>query len=145
MKWITRSHVHVDRVACPWLIERFVDTQAEILFAADSLVEKMGREENAIPFDIEDAELGHHGDDCTFRAILKKYELTDPVLHKLGDIVNAADTGDLKAHPYAAGLEAIARGFSLMYPDDNENLEWQFPVYDALYAALKCEGRNPGK
>lgn len=139
MKWITRSHVHVDRVACPWLIERFVDNQAEILFAADSLVEKIGREENAIPFDIEDAELGHHGGDCTFRAILKKYDLTDPVLHKLGEIVNAADTGDLKAHPYAAGLEAMARGFSLMYPDDNENLEWQFPVYDALYAALKCE------
>ena len=142
MKWITRSHVHVDRVACPWLIERFVDNQAEILFAADSLVEKIGREENAIPFDIEDAELGHHGGDCTFRAILKKYDLTDPVLHKLGDIVNAADTGDLKAHPYAAGLEALARGFSLMYPDDNENLEWQFPVYDALYAALKCEGEK---
>ena len=142
MKWITRSHVHVDRVACPWLIERFVDNQAEILFAADSLVEKIGREENAVPFDIEDAELRHHGGDCTFRAILKKYDLTDPVLHKLGDIVNAADTGDLKAHPYAAGLEALARGFSLMYPDDNENLEWQFPVYDALYAALKCEGEK---
>lgn len=134
--------MHVDRVACPWLIERFVDNQAEILFAADSLVEKIGREENAIPFDIDDAELGHHGNDCTFRAILKKYDLTDPVLHKLGDIVNAADTGDLKAHPYAAGLEAVARGFSLMYPDDNENLEWQFPVYDALYAALKCEGEK---
>lgn len=134
--------MHVDRVACPWLIERFVDNQAEILFAADSLVEKIGREENAVPFDIDDAELGHHGNDCTFRAILKKYDLTDPVLHKLGDIVNAADTGDLKAHPYAAGLEALARGFSLMYPDDNENLEWQFPVYDALYAALKCEGEK---
>ncbi|MBI4352089.1 MAG: chromate resistance protein [Elusimicrobia bacterium] len=139
MKWVTRAHVHVDRVACPWLIERFVDSRAEILFAADSLVDKIAREENAIPFDVEDAELGHHGVDCTFRAILKKYDLTDPVLHKLGDIVNAADTGHLKAHPYAAGLEALARGFSLMYPDDNENLEYQFPVYDALYAALKGE------
>ena len=142
MKWITRAHVHVDRVACPWLIERFVDTQAEILFAADSLVEKIGREENAIPFDIEDAELGHHGGDCTFRAILKKYDLTDPILHKLGDIVNAADTGNLKAHPYAAGLEVIARGFSLMYPDDDDNLERQFLVYDALYAAIKCEEKK---
>ena len=139
MKWITRSHIHVDRVACPWLIERFVDSQAEILFAADSLVEKIAREENAIPFDIEDAELGHHGDECTFRAILKKYDLTDPVLLKMADIVNAADAGDLKAHPYAAGLEAIARGFSLMFPNDDENLEHQFFVYDALYAALKCE------
>ncbi|OIO01613.1 MAG: chromate resistance protein [Elusimicrobia bacterium CG_4_10_14_0_2_um_filter_56_8] len=142
MKWITRSHVHVDRVACPWLIERFVDSEADIIFAADSLVEKTAREENAIPFDIEDAELGHHGDDCTFRAIINKYELTDPVLLRMAEIVNAADTGDFKAHPYAAGLEALARGFSVMYPDDNENLEWQFPVYDALYAALKCEEKK---
>jgi len=139
MKWITRSHVHVDRVACPWLIERFVDSQAEILFAADSLVDKIAREENAIPFDVEDAELGHHGDDCTFRAILKKYDLTDPVLLRMADIVNAADTHNLKDHPYAAGLEAVARGFSLMYPDDNDNLDHQFTVYDALYAALKSE------
>ena len=142
MKWITRSHVHVDRVACPWLIERFVDSQAEIIFAADGLVDKLAREENAIAFDVEDAELSRHGDDCTFRAILKKYDLTDPVLAKMADIVNAAELGDLKAHPYAAGLEALARGFSLMCPGDDENLEWQFPVYDALYAALKCETRG---
>lgn len=142
MKWITRSHVHVDRVACPWLIERFVDSQAEILFAADSLVEKIGREENAVPFDIEDAELGHHGADCTFKAILRKYDLNDPVLLKMADIVNAADTGSLKAHPYAAGLEAVARGFSLMFPNDDENLEHQYFVYDALYAALKCEEKE---
>ena len=139
MKWITRAHVHVDRVACPWLIERFVDSQAEIIFAAESLVEKIAREENAIPFDVDDVELGHQGGDCTFRAILKKYDLTDPVLHKMADIVNAADTGDIKAHPYSAGLEAIARGYSLMFPNDDENLEHQFFVYDALYAALKGE------
>ncbi len=142
MKWITRAHVHVDRVACPWLIERFVDSQAEILFAAEGLVDKIAMQESAIPFDMDDAELGHHGADCTFRAILKKYDLNDPVLHKLGDIVNAADTGDLKAHPYAACLEAIARGFSLMYPNDDENLERQYAVYDALYAALKSEGKK---
>ena len=139
MKWITRAHVHVDRVACPWLIERFVDSQAEIIFAADLLVDKIAREENAIAFDVEDAELGYHGDDCTFRAILKKYDLDDPVLFKMADIVNAADTGRLDAHPYAAGLEAIARGFSVMFPNDDENLEHQFFVYDALYAALKIE------
>jgi len=139
MKWITRSHVHVDRVACPWLIERFVDSQAEFIFAAESLVDKIARDENAILFDVADADLGHHGGECTFIAIMKKYELTDPVLLKMADIVNAADTGRLKAHPYAAGLEAIARGFSLMYPDDYENLDFQFSVYDALYAALKCE------
>jgi len=142
MKWITRAHVHVDRVACPWLIERFVDSQAEIIFAADSLVEKIAREENAVPFDIEDAELGHHGDECTFQAILKKYDLTDPILVKMGGIVKAADRGDLASHPYAAGLEAVARGYSLMFPNDDENLEHQFFVYDALYAALKGEERT---
>jgi len=99
----------------------------------------VAREESAIPFDVEDAELGHHDGDCTFRAILRKYDLTDPVLQKMGDIINAADTGNLKAHPYAAGLEALARGYSLMFPNDNENLEHQFFVYDALYAALKSE------
>ena len=107
MKWITRSHVHVDRVACPWLIERFIDSQAEVLFAADSLVDKIAREESAIPFDVEDAELGHHDGDCTFRAILKKYDLVDPVLFKMADIVNAADSGDLPPEILSFVLEKI--------------------------------------
>jgi hypothetical protein len=139
MKWITRAHIHVDRVACPWLIKRFIDSKAEFIFTASELVNKIAKEENAIPFDIKGAELGHHGNDCTFRAIIKKYGLTDPVLIKMADIVNAADTGKLMENPYAAGLEAIARGFSLMFPDDYKNLEHQFQVYDSLYAALKCE------
>ncbi len=139
MKWITRAHVHVDRVACPWLIKRFIDSRAEFIFTSADMAEKTAKEEGAIPFDIKDAELGHHGEDCTFRAIIKKHGLKDPALLKIADVVNAADTGKLAAHPYASGLEAVARGFSLMFPDDEENLKYQFFVYDALYAAIKCE------
>lgn len=139
MKWVTRSHVHVDRVACPWLIKRFIDNQAEFLFVTRELVMDIAKEENAIPFDVEGVELGHKDGHCSFISILEKYNIKDPTLKKLGEIVNAADTNHLDSNPYAAGLEIIARGFSIMYPDDIENLEEQFKVYDALYAALKLE------
>jgi hypothetical protein len=137
MKWITRAHVHVDRVACPWLIKRFVDAGAEFHFVAKDLVEDEARRLGAIPFDVPDAELGHHDGHCSFVAILSKYGLKDPALLLLAEVVDAADTGHLEANPYAAGLEAIAQGFSLMHPDDFRNLEVQFGVYDALYAFLK--------
>jgi hypothetical protein len=139
MKYITRSHVHVDRVACPWLIKRFVDSEAEFIFTANEIVKETAQKESAIPFDIENAELGHNGDECSFIAILKKYGLKDPALLELAKVVNAADTGKMETNPYAAGLEAIARGFSIMYPDDHENLEKQFRVYDALYAFFKMK------
>ena len=139
MKWVTRAHVHVDRVACPWLITRFVDADAEILFVARSLVMEVAEKEGAIPFDVKDVELGHKDGHCTFVSILDKYNLNDPALRALGEIVNAADTGKAESVPYAQGLEAIARGFSIIFPDDYENLEHQFKVYDALYAALKVE------
>jgi len=139
MKWITRAHVHVDRVACPWLIRRFIDAEAEFSFVAKALLEEETKRIGAIPFDAPDVELGHHGEDCSFVSIIKKYELRDPALLMLAEVVNAADTGRLEANPYAAGLEAIAQGFSLMRPDDFENLEAQFMVYDALYAFLKLE------
>ncbi len=139
MKWITRSHVHVDRVACPWLISRFVDSDAEFLFVPKSQVLEIAKRENAIPFDIPDVELGHHGDGCSFDAIISKYGLTDKALLRMAKIVNAADTDRLSADPIAAGLEAIATGYSLRYPDDHENLAHQFEVYDALYAWCRLQ------
>ena len=139
MKWITRAHVHVDRVACPWLISRFIDSDAEFIFVAPTLVKKVAEVKNAIPFDAEGVELGHKNGHCTFITIIEKYSLKDPVLHRIGEIVNAADTSNLDKDLYAPGLEAIASGFSLMFPDDYENLENQFLVYDALYAFLKLQ------
>lgn len=134
MKWVTRSHVHVDRVACPWLIKRFVDSSAEFLFVAKERVMEVATQTGAIAFDAPNVELGHHGDDCSFVTIMKKYKLTDSALLRLSLIVNAADTGAFQADPVAAGLEALAVGYSLRYPDDHENLQHQFEVYDALYA-----------
>ncbi|MDA8411883.1 MAG: chromate resistance protein [Treponema sp.] len=139
MKWITRAHVHVDRVACPWLIKRFVDSEAEFFFVAKTLVEEEGARLGAIPFDAPGAELGHHDGHSSFVTILKKYALSDPALRRLGEAVDAADTDRLDSDPYAPGLEAIAKGFSLMHPDDRDNLELQFAVYDALYAFLRLE------
>jgi hypothetical protein len=137
MKFITRAHVHVDRVACPWLIKRFVDSEAEFIFTANEIVKERAKKEGAIPFDIKDAELGHHNGDCTFITIMKKYNLKDPALIELSKVVNAADTDRLDSNKFAHGLEAIARGYSLMFPDDHTNLEHQFMVYDALYAFFK--------
>ena len=134
MKWITRSHVHVDRVACPWLISRFVDSEAQFLFVPKNKVLEAAQREGAIPFDTPGAELHHRADLCTFDVIIKDFELTDTALQRMARIVNAADTGRLAADPLAAGLEAIAVGYSLRYPDDMENIEGQFAVYDALYA-----------
>lgn len=133
MKWVTRSHVHVDRVACPWLIKRFVDSGAEFLFVPKSRVDEVAKAEGGIPFDAPGVELGHHGDKCSFEAILEKYQLTNPALLRLAKIVSAADTGRFD-DPIAAGLEAVAVGYSLRYPDDAKNLKHQFAVYDALYA-----------
>ncbi|OIP62360.1 MAG: chromate resistance protein [Nitrospirae bacterium CG_4_9_14_3_um_filter_53_35] len=134
MKWITRSHVHVDRVACPWLIRRFIDSEAEFLFVPKSQVKAVAEKEGAIPFDSPGAELNHEGDLCTFDVIIRKYELKDKPLIRLARIVNAADTRRLEKDPLAAGVEAIAVGYGLRFPDDKKNLERQFEVYDALYA-----------
>jgi hypothetical protein len=139
MKWITRSHVHVDRVACPWLISRFVDCDAEFIFAAASQVNERAQKENAIAFDIPGAELGHIDSYCSFDSIIKKYQLKDKALLRLAKIVNAADTDRMPDDPIAAGLEAIAVGYSLRFPDDYENIRRQFEVYDALYAWCRLE------
>ena len=145
MKWLTRSHVHVDRVACPWLITRFIDNEAEFLFAPKSQVDRVAAETGAIPFDAPGVELGHHEGRCSFESIILKYGLTDPALQRLAKIVHAADVAeDIDADPLARGLEAIATGYSLRYPDDEENLARQFEVYDALYAwcRLQVAGRK---
>jgi len=140
MIWITRTHVHVDRVACPWLITRFIDSQAEFLFVARSEVARVAKIEGAIPFDIPGAELGHVDSRCSFESILLKYELKDPALLRLAKIIHAADVDeDIDQDPIARGLEAIATGFSLRYPEDETNLEIQFEVYDALYAWCRLQ------
>ena len=139
MKWVTRSHVHVYRVACPWLISRFVDSEAEFNFVPKDRVMAVAKEQDAIPFDVPDVELGHHGDGCSFDAIIHKYDLRDPALLRLAKIVNAADTNRLDKDSIAAGLEAIATGYSVRFPDDHENLRQQFAVYDALYAWCRLQ------
>jgi hypothetical protein len=139
MKWITRSHVHVDRVACPWLITRFIDSDAEFLFVPKSKVMEMAEKESAIPFDTPGAELHHREDLCTFDVIIKDYELTDKALLRMAKVINAADTTRLDAESLAAGFEAIAVGYGLRYPDDLENIEGQFEVYDALYAWCRLD------
>jgi hypothetical protein len=140
MKWVTRSHVHVDRVACPWVIRRFVDNEAEFLFVPASQVKEVATQTGAIPFDAPEVELGHHEGRCSFESIMLRYELKDPALQRLAKIVHSADvTTDIDKDPIARGLEAIAVGYSLRYSDDEENLEYQFEVYDALYAWCRLQ------
>jgi len=141
MKWITRSHVHVDRVACPWLIKRFVDNEAEFIFAPPSQVMAIAEQTGATPFDcMGKAELDHHEGRCSFESIIQKYELKDPALARLAKIVHSADVApDIDKDPIARGLEAIAVGFSVRYPNDEENLSYQFDVYDSLYAWCRLQ------
>jgi hypothetical protein len=137
MKWITRERVKVDRVACPWLIRKFVDPEAEFLFVDRNRVLEIAEAEGAIPFDVEGVELGHHGQECSFEAILHKHGLdSDPALALLGRIVNGADTDNaLWSQPEGPGLEAVAEGFRhLGFRDDHEVNRAQWIVYDALYA-----------
>jgi hypothetical protein len=137
MKWATREKAKVDRIACPWLIKRFVDKDAEFLYLPHET--NWNELKGAIPFDAPGVELGHHGRECSFDAILKKYNLTDPALLMLARIVRAADTADKSLAPEGYGLEAIADGFRRIARDDFENQRLQFPVYDALYA--HCQAR----
>jgi hypothetical protein len=140
MKWITRERVKVDRVACPWLIKNFVDKDAEFYFVpVDKVMEEAVRL-NAMPFDVAGVELGHHGRECSFEAILKKYKLADdPALALMGKIVNGADTDNsLYSQPEGPGLKAIAEGFRhLGFKDDHEINAAEWIVYDAVYAYCK--------
>jgi hypothetical protein len=150
MKWITREHVHVDRVACPWLIRRFVDPQAEFLFVPADQVMTVAKREGATPFDVKDVELGHHGKECSFDAIVKKHGLvSDAALVLMARIVNGADTDNSLWHqPESAGLKAIAEGFrGLGFPDDHTLNAAEWIVYDALYAYCRqmvAQGRLEG-
>jgi len=137
MKWVTRERVKVDRVACPWLIKKFVDSEAEFLFVPTDQVMEMVKQDGAIPFDVAEVELGHHGKECSFDAIVAKYGLNkDPAVALLAKIVNGADTDNSLWHqPEAAGLNAIAEGFRhLGYKDDHGILTAEWIVYEAMYA-----------
>ena len=137
MKWITREHVKVDRVACPWLIHKFVDPKAEFLFVPADQVMAVAERERATPYDVKDVELGHHGKECSFDAIVAKYGLTgDPALMLLARIVNGADTDNSLWHqPESAGLQAVAEGFRhLGFKNDHDLNRAEWIVYDALYA-----------
>ena len=136
MKWVTREHVKVDRVACPWLIRKFVDPEAEFLFVPADRVKEVARQEHAIPFDVPGAELRHHEGRCSFEAIVAKYEIADPAVVLLAQIVHGADVAaDLYGRPEAPGLKAIALGFAALgLRDDHEIVARESIVYDALYA-----------
>jgi hypothetical protein len=139
MKWVTRARPKVDRIACPWLIKRFVDPWAEFIYVPAEEVMSVVSALGAIPYDVPDVELGHHGAECSFDAIIKKYDLTDPALAELALIVRGADTSAKDLTPESRGLEAIAEGFRLTHEDDLQQLASESAVYDALYAY--CQSR----
>ena len=136
MKWVTRERPKVDRIACPWLIKRFVDPAAEFLYVNGDQVAAVAEREGATPYDVAGAELGHHGDECSFDAIIQHYNLGDqePALTKLALIVRGADTDQHDLTPESRGLLAVAQGFSLAFDDDHAQLAAEMPVYDALFA-----------
>ena len=143
MKWITRSHVHVDRVACPWLITRFVDNEATFIFTALKNIDGIAKEIGAIPFDVPGVELGHRAGRCSFESIVKEYDLSDHALLRSARIIHSADVmEDIGKDPIARGFEAIAQGYSIRYPKDEDNCQRQFPVYDALYAWCEMEANK---
>ena len=142
MKWVTRARPKVDRVACPWLIRRFVDPEAEFLYVPAEQVQAVAEREGATPFDVPGAELGHRGEECSFDAIIRKYGLAgrDPALARLALIVRGADTSARDLTPESRGLLAVAEGFNAAYQDDQELLAAELPVYDALYAWCRRQG-----
>ena len=135
MKWVTRARPKTDRIACPWLIRRFIDEEAEFIYVEPDEVARVARERDAIPYDVDGAELGHVDGRCSFESIVLKYGLEDPALARMAKIVHAADVeSDLSTSPQGAGLKAIAMGFRRMFGDrDHEKLEAQMAMYDALY------------
>ena len=142
MKFVTREWAKVDRIACPWLISRFVDPGAEFIFVPADKVWETARQRDAMPFDVEGAELGHHGNKCSFDAIIKKFDLRDPGLSLLAEIVRGADIPGA-GPPESPGLKAIALGFHHISEDDHDNMHMQFAVYDALLAY--CRERAKGQ
>ncbi|HEY5617681.1 MAG TPA: chromate resistance protein ChrB domain-containing protein [Vicinamibacterales bacterium] len=137
MRWITRARPKIDRIACPWLIKRFIDNESEFRFVPADQVIATAAQLNAIPFDVEGVELSHDGQLCSFDAILKKYAIDDPALHEIAVIVRGADTEHLELAPQAAGLLAISLGLSRNFADDQEQLAHGMVLYDALYSWAK--------
>ena len=137
MKWVTREYVHVDRTACPWLIRKFIDPEAEFLFVPTEKIEETAKKQQAIPFDAPEVKLGHRDGKCSFETILEEYRLADPVLHELAKIVHSADTSDKGLAPEGIGLDAIMTGARFNAEDDFEAIEEAAYVYDALYSYCK--------
>jgi hypothetical protein len=151
MKWITREHPHVDRVACPWLVERFVDREAEFIYVAADRVAQEAQRQGATPFDIKDVELGHHGAECSFDAFVTTYRLaSDPAMAYMAKVIRGADTDDKTITPESSGVEALLDGVRITYyPDDQAQRLASYPVLDALYAYCRerasSGGRTPRK
>jgi hypothetical protein len=146
MKWVTRKNANVDRIACPWLIKRFIDKDAEFLFVPAEEVSAVAQRERAVPFDVKGAELGHVDGRCSFESIMIKYQLTDPALQGLARIVHGADVAvDINIVPQSAGLQAIAQGFALAHGEnDHEKIRLETPMYDALYAWCQEAANHSG-
>jgi hypothetical protein len=146
MKWITRENANVDRIACPWLIRRFIDKDAEFLFVPKDEVMPGAERERAIPYDVPGVELGHIEGRCSFESIMLKYGLMDdPALMEMAKIVHAADvSADIGKSPQGAGLKAIAHGFAILHGlDDHKKIELETPMYDALYAWCEAQTQKP--
>ena len=139
MNWVTREFVHVDRTACPWLIKRFVDSKAKFIFVPVEKIPEIAQKEKAIPFDAPNVELGHHGDKCSFDAIIEKYKIKDPAVLELAKIVRAADTDKMETAIEAAGLEAVMTGLGIASKSDHETVAKASVVYDALYKNCKLK------
>jgi len=137
MKWVTRERPKIDRIACPWLIARFIDKEPEFLYVPAAQVLETAEKTGAVPYDIPGVEMSHEGEFCSFDAFLKKYQLADPALHQLAVIVRGADTSRLGLAPQAAGLYAMSLGLSQVFTDDHEMLKHGMVMYDALYAWCK--------
>ena len=143
MKWITRERPKIDRIACPWLVARFIDQEPEFLYVPSSEMLSVADKTEAIPYDIPGVELTHEGELCSFDAFLKKYRLDDPALRQLALIVRGADTSRLDLTPQSAGLYALSLGLSYDFADDHEMLKHGMVIYDALYAWCKhCQGES---
>jgi hypothetical protein len=140
MRWVTRQFAKVDRIACPWLIKKFVDPTAEFVFLPHET--DWQKISDGTVFDVPGCDLGHHGAECSFDAIIKKYQLADPALVELAKIVRAADTADRSWAAEGIGLEAIADGFRRIARNDHDNMALQFPVYDALYAYCRARTQD---
>ena len=137
MKWITRARPKIDRIACPWLIKNFVDSDAEFIYVLKEEVFAKAKELKAIPYDIPGAEYSHEGDRCTFDYVMKRHGIDDPAIRQIADIVRGADTDHFELAPQAAGLWAISAGLSYNYKDDHEMLTIGMKLYDALYSWAK--------